>query len=1292
MLNQCLHRPQCPTTPQTLRQQLPGKPFLNAAQSSPIFIFSRQKSVMTGKGRVPRRRRPAGAAVKALMTPTATTAGKKTSVKAIVTVLETVGGALSHLGLDHSGQEKPTISAYAHKVGQEKNEIHYEAKFDISSDFGEIGAIILENEHRTEMFVKDVKFDGLPAGSVQVTCNSWVHSKYDNPENRVFFTDDKNELTNLRGDGQGERKKSDRIYDYDVYNDLGDPDADDDLSRPVLGGPQHPYPRRGRTGRPRTKKDPLSETRSSEFYVPRDEVFSEVKQATFSAKTLYSVLHALVPSLKSSIIDSTLGFPHFTAIDTLFNEGFLLPDIPTTGFLGNMIPRLVRFIKDTKNSVLQFETPELIDRDKFAWFRDAEFARQTLAGVNPCCIKLVTEWPLKSELDPKIYGPAESAITTELVEKEIGGFITVDEALKQKKLFILDYHDVFLPYVNKVRALEGTTFYGSRTLFCLMPEGVLRPVAIELVRPPIDEKPQWKEVYVPCWNPTSIWLWRLAKAHVLAHDSGFHQLRTHCCTEPYIIATNRHLSAMHPIYRLLHPHFRYTMEINALARQALINCNGIIESAFSPGKYSIELSSVAYDKLWQFDLQALPADLINSLHKPPAKPFLTAGAKSAQPSPTFIFSGQNFFPAVKKHVLRRQHGWASVKASLSPSAVTTGNTTNVKAVVTVLQPVGGVLSHLSLSRGLDDIADLLGKTLLIELSYLPSQTPSGLIKHRQKELIILRGDGQGERKTFERIYDYDVYNDLGDPDADDDLARPVLGGPDHPYPRRGRTGRPRSKQDPLSESKSPTSDVYVPRDEAFSEIKQEQYSAKTMYSVLHMLIPSVKTSIVDSSRGFPHFTAIDTLYNEGVLIPDITSTGLGSMLPRVVRFIEDTKDTVLQFETPELIDRDKFAWFRDAEFARQTLAGQNPLCIKLVTEWPLKSDLDPKIYGPAESAITKELVENVIGGHMTVDEALKQKKLFILDYHDIFLPYVNKIRELKGTTFYGSRTLFFLMPGGVLRPVAIELVRPPVDGKPQWKEVYQPSWNPTAIWLWRLAKAHLTIEDYPYANDGLLLYDAITEWVTDYVTHYYPEPNLVQSDSELQSWWTEIRTLGHMDKKDEPWWPQLKSPQDLIGILTTIIWVVSGHHAAVNFAQFDFGGYFPNRPTITRTPMPTEDPSEEDKKKFLERPEAFLLDCLPSQMQAMNVLAVLDVVSAHSPDEEYLGEKIEPFWAEDKVIAAAFKRFNGRMKEIEGIIDGRNADTRLMNRTGAGVVPYTLLKPFSEPGVTLRGVPNSVSI
>lgn len=74
---------------------------------------------------------------------------------------------------------------------------------------------------------------------------------------------------------------------------------------------------------------------------------------------------------------------------------------------------------------------------------------------------------------------------------------------------------------------------------------------------------------------------------------------------------------------------------------------------------------------------------------------------------------------------------------------------------------------------------------------MPSQTPNGLKRLRAEELNNLQGDGQGERKRHERIYDYDVYNDLALPEIKE-LARPVLGGEEHPYPRRCRTGRPKS--------------------------------------------------------------------------------------------------------------------------------------------------------------------------------------------------------------------------------------------------------------------------------------------------------------------------------------------------------------------------------------------------------------------------------------------------------------------------------------------------------------------
>jgi len=70
---------------------------------------------------------------------------------------------------------------------------------------------------------------------------------------------------------------------------------------------------------------------------------------------------------------------------------------------------------------------------------------------------------------------------------------------------------------------------------------------------------------------------------------------------------------MHPVFKLLEPHMRYTLDINALARQKLINADGIIESSFTPGRYCAEISSAAYKNLWRFDMEGLPADLIRRL-------------------------------------------------------------------------------------------------------------------------------------------------------------------------------------------------------------------------------------------------------------------------------------------------------------------------------------------------------------------------------------------------------------------------------------------------------------------------------------------------------------------------------------------------------------------------------------------------------------------------------------------------------------------------------------------------------
>lgn len=36
---------------------------------------------------------------------------------------------------------------------------------------------------------------------------------------------------------------------------------------------------------------------------------------------------------------------------------------------------------------------------------------------------------MKSKLDPSVYGPPESAITTEIIECQIRGYMTIDEVV-----------------------------------------------------------------------------------------------------------------------------------------------------------------------------------------------------------------------------------------------------------------------------------------------------------------------------------------------------------------------------------------------------------------------------------------------------------------------------------------------------------------------------------------------------------------------------------------------------------------------------------------------------------------------------------------------------------------------------------------------------------------------------------------------------------------------------------------------------------------------------------------------
>jgi len=83
-----------------------------------------------------------------------------------------------------TGLEKETIKGSAHRTCEAEK---YESSFEVPADFGEVGAILVENEHHKEMFLKDIILNGFPNGLIHIICDSWVHSRHDDPQKRVFF-------------------------------------------------------------------------------------------------------------------------------------------------------------------------------------------------------------------------------------------------------------------------------------------------------------------------------------------------------------------------------------------------------------------------------------------------------------------------------------------------------------------------------------------------------------------------------------------------------------------------------------------------------------------------------------------------------------------------------------------------------------------------------------------------------------------------------------------------------------------------------------------------------------------------------------------------------------------------------------------------------------------------------------------------------------------------------------------------------------------------------------------------
>jgi len=225
------------------------------------------------------------------------------------------------------------------------------------------------------------------------------------------------------------------------------------------------------------------------------------------------------------------------------------------------------------------------------------------------------------------------------------------------------------------------------------------------------------------------------------------------------------------------------------------------------------------------------------------------------------------------------------------------------------------------------------------------------------------------------------------------------------------------------------------------------------------------------------------------------------------------------------------------------------------------------------------------------------------------------------------------------------------------------SWSVTETFPESIQNRHIdpdnSLPHYPYRDDGILIWDAIHAYVEEYVGLYYKDAQDIRQDTELQAWAKKLADTGSEggNIKDMP--STIDSIEQLIKILSVIIFQNSAGHSSVNYPQYDYIGFSPNMPLA----------GYRNHREFLAKkntsPEeqlTFLLNFAPPQFSALSQIAITNTLSVYHYDSlgDYSKELVHP------MARHALYRFIQSLAFIEKRIEKRN---RLRS------VPYKYLLP-----------------
>ncbi|XP_072447374.1 polyunsaturated fatty acid 5-lipoxygenase-like [Chiloscyllium punctatum] len=201
---------------------------------------------------------------------------------------------------------------------------------------------------------------------------------------------------------------------------------------------------------------------------------------------------------------------------------------------------------------------------KHHWKEDWFFGNQFLNGFNPVLIE-------KCNKIPPNFPVTDDMVRTSLRNS------TLKQEIENENIYIANYEILDGIPAN---VIEGVQQYTAAPI-CLLyrnEQNYMIPIAIQLKQTLGEDNP----IFLPSDAELD---WMLAKMWVRSCDFQHfelvsHLLKTHLIAETFSMATLRQLPSVHPIYKLLTPHVKYTIHINTVARIKLIGNNGYISQMF----------------------------------------------------------------------------------------------------------------------------------------------------------------------------------------------------------------------------------------------------------------------------------------------------------------------------------------------------------------------------------------------------------------------------------------------------------------------------------------------------------------------------------------------------------------------------------------------------------------------------------------------------------------------------------------------------------------------------------------